>query len=223
MAPYSARKGTPVSDIEFERRGIMIVLSSPSGAGKTTLTRRILADDPDVTMSVSATTRKPRPGEVDGKDYYFIDKSEFSDMIADDKFLEHARVFDNHYGTPAAPVFEALENGRDILFDIDWQGAQQLTEAASDDLVRIFILPPSLRELEKRLRSRAQDSDETIARRMSKAEIEISHWLEYDYVILNDDLDGAEEKLKQIIAAERLKRRRQPWVGSFVRKLTSGL
>lgn len=144
-----------MSERPMERRGIMIVLSSPSGAGKTTLTRGILADNPDIAMSVSATTRAPRPGEVDGKDYVFIDKDRFSEMREADQFLEHARVFDNYYGTPSEPVFAALEDGRDVLFDIDWQGAQQLTEAASDDLIKIFILPPSLRELEKRLRSRA--------------------------------------------------------------------
>lgn len=205
-----------------DRRGIMIVLSSPSGAGKTTLTRRLLADNQDVVMSVSATTRSPRPGEVDGQDYYFIDKDRFSAMIDADEFLEHARVFDNYYGTPSGPVFDALEQGRDVLFDIDWQGAQQLTQAASDDLVKIFILPPSLRELEKRLRSRAQDSDETIAKRMSKSEAEISHWAEYDYVIVNDDVEPALAKLQSIVDAERLKRRRQPWISGFVKGLIDG-
>ena len=205
-----------------DRRGIMIVLSSPSGAGKTTLTRRLLADNPDMAMSVSATTRKPRPGEVDGKDYFFIDKDRFSNMIGDEEFLEHARVFDNYYGTPSAPVFEALDQGRDVLFDIDWQGAQQLTQAASDDLVKVFILPPSLRELEKRLRSRAQDSDETIAKRMSKSEAEISHWAEYDYVIVNEDIEDAREKLQSVVDAERLKRRRQPWIAGFVKGLVDG-
>lgn len=205
-----------------DRRGIMIVLSSPSGAGKTTLTRRLLADNQDVVMSVSATTRSPRPGEVDGQDYYFIDKNRFSAMIDADEFLEHARVFDNYYGTPSGPVFDALEQGRDVLFDIDWQGAQQLTQAASDDLVKIFILPPSLRELEKRLRSRAQDSDETIAKRMSKSEAEISHWAEYDYVIVNDDVEPALAKLQSIVDAERLKRRRQPWISGFVKGLIDG-
>lgn len=206
----------------LERRGIMIVLSSPSGAGKTTLTRGLLADNPDIAMSVSATTRSPRPGEVDGKDYFFIDKDRFSEMRDAGQFLEHARVFDNYYGTPSEPVFDALEDGRDVLFDIDWQGAQQLTEAASDDLIKIFILPPSLRELEKRLRSRAQDSDETIAKRMSKSESEISHWAEYDYVIVNDDIAEAQLKLQTIISAERLRRKRQPWTSGFVKRLVDG-
>jgi len=206
----------------MERRGIMIVLSSPSGAGKTTLTRRLLADNPDMAMSVSATTRAPRPGEVDGKDYFFIDKDRFAEMRDADQFLEYARVFDNYYGTPSDPVFEALDNGHDVLFDIDWQGAQQLTQAASDDLVKIFILPPSLRELEKRLRSRAQDSDDIIAKRMSKSESEISHWAEYDYVIVNADVDSAGRELQTIIKAERLKRRRQPWISGFVKDLIDG-
>ncbi len=207
------------ADKTLERRGIMIVLSSPSGAGKTTLTRRLLADNPDMAMSVSATTRKSRPGETDGKDYFFIDKDRFTGMIDGEEFLEHARVFDNYYGTPAAPVFEALDAGRDVLFDIDWQGAQQLTQAASDDLVKIFILPPSLKELEKRLRSRAQDSDEVIAKRMSKSEAEISHWAEYDYVIVNDDIEDAQAKLQTVIDAERLRRKRQPWIAGFVKGL----
>lgn len=205
-----------------DRRGIMIVLSSPSGAGKTTLTRSLLADNPDMAMSVSATTRKPRPGEVDGTDYFFIDKDRFSSMIDKDQFLEHARVFDNYYGTPSEPVFSALEDGRDVLFDIDWQGAQQLTQAASDDLVKIFILPPSLRELEKRLRTRAQDSDDIIAKRMSQSAAEISHWAEYDYVIVNDDLEESRAKLQTLLDAERLKRRRQPWISGFVKDLIDG-
>jgi len=211
-----------MSERPMDRRGIMIVLSSPSGAGKTTLTRGLLANNPDIAMSVSATTRSPRPGEVDGQDYFFIDKDRFSEMRDADQFLEHARVFDNYYGTPSGPVFDALEQGRDVLFDIDWQGAQQLTEAASDDLIKIFILPPSLRELEKRLRSRAQDSDETIAKRMSKSEAEISHWAEYDYVIVNENIDEARAKLQTIINAERLRRKRQPWTSGFVKRLVEG-
>jgi len=164
-----------LNEIKAKRRGLMVVLSSPSGAGKTTLTRKLLKENPDMAMSVSATTRSPRPGETDGEDYYFISKNKFAQMIDDEAFLEHARVFDNFYGTPRAPVEQALEDSRDIVFDIDWQGAQQLTQAAADDLVKIFILPPNMRELEKRLKSRAQDSDETIAKRMSKSEAEISH------------------------------------------------
>jgi len=159
-----------LNEIKAKRRGLMVVLSSPSGAGKTTLTRKLLKENPDMAMSVSATTRSPRPGETDGEDYYFISKNKFAQMIDDEAFLEHARVFDNFYGTPRAPVEQALEDSRDIVFDIDWQGAQQLTQAAADDLVKIFILPPNMRELEKRLKSRAQDSDETIAKRMSKSE-----------------------------------------------------
>ncbi len=211
-----------LDELKAQRRGLMIVLSSPSGAGKTTLTRKLLAENPDMTMSVSATTRHPRRGEKDGVDYYFVSKEKFSELETEDEFLEHARVFDNFYGTPRAPVEEALQEGRDVVFDIDWQGAQQLTQAAAEDLVRIFILPPNMRELEKRLRTRAQDSDETIAKRMSKSEAEISHWLEYDYVIVNEDIDTAMEELRTIVNAERLRRKRQPWLGGFVKSLISG-
>ena len=208
--------------LKENRRGLMIVLSSPSGAGKTTLTRRLLAENENMTMSVSATTRAPRPGETDGKDYYFMSKTQFSDMVAKDDFLEHAKVFDNFYGTPRGPVETALENGGDVVFDIDWQGAQQLAEAAANDLVKIFILPPNMQELESRLRSRAQDSDTVIAKRMSKAETEISHWPEYDYVIVNEDVDTAMEELRAIVAAERMQRRRQFWLSGFVKTLISG-
>jgi guanylate kinase len=200
----------------------MIVLSSPSGAGKTTLTRRLLADNSGMTMSVSATTRPPRPGEEDGVDYYFIDKSRFAELEATDEFLEHAKVFDNFYATPRGPVEDALSEGRDVVFDIDWQGAQQLTQAAADDLVKIFILPPNMRELEQRLRTRAQDSDSVIAKRMSKSEAEISHWAEYDYVIVNEDVETALAELQTIVLAERMRRKRQPWLGGFVKSLTSG-
>lgn len=208
--------------MKANRRGIMVVLSSPSGAGKTTLTRKLLRENPDMAMSVSATTRQPRPGEKDGEDYYFISKNKFTDMVDDDEFLEYAKVFDNFYGTPRAPVEQALGDGRDVVFDIDWQGAQQLTQAAADDLVKIFILPPNMVELEKRLHARAQDSDEVIAKRMSKSENEISHWPEYDYVIVNEDVDVAMDELRTIVAAERMRRRRQPWLGGFVKSLTSG-
>ncbi|WP_409433518.1 guanylate kinase [Litorimonas sp. RW-G-Af-16] len=208
--------------MKANRRGLMIVLSSPSGAGKTTLTRQLLASDPDLTMSVSATTRKPRPGEVEGKDYYFVSKEKFAELESNVEFLEHAKVFDNFYGTPRGPVEDALEDARDVIFDIDWQGAQQLTQAAADDLVKIFILPPNMRELEKRLKTRAQDSDSVIAKRMSKSEAEISHWAEYDYVIVNEDLDTALQEVRSIIAAERMRRRRQPWLGGFVKSLISG-
>jgi len=212
-----------LNEIKAKRRGLMVVLSSPSGAGKTTLTRKLLKENPDMAMSVSATTRSPRPGETDGEDYYFISKNKFAQMIDDEAFLEHARVFDNFYGTPRAPVEQALEDSRDIVFDIDWQGAQQLTQAAADDLVKIFILPPNMRELEKRLKSRAQDSDETIAKRMSKSEAEISHWAEYDYVIVNEDIDIAMNELRTIVASERMRRRRQPWLSSFVKSIVQSI
>jgi len=205
-----------------QRRGLLVVLSSPSGAGKSTLTRKLLAEDEGMSMSVSATTRPARPGEVDGEHYFFMSKDKFGVMIDQNEFLEHAKVFDNYYGTPQGPVEEALTNGRDVLFDIDWQGAQQLTQAAADDLVKIFILPPDMRELERRLRSRAQDSDEVIAKRMAKSEAEISHWAEYDYVIVNNDIDAAMDELRAIIAAERMARRRQLWLQPFVKSLVSG-
>ena len=211
-----------IQEMKLNRRGIMVVLSSPSGAGKTTLTKKVLNSSNNILMSVSATTRQPRPGEVDGKDYIFLSKSKFSEMIDNDEFLEYAKVFDNFYGTPRAPVEDALAKGFDIVFDIDWQGAQQLTQAAANDLVKIFILPPNMRELENRLRSRAQDSDDVIARRMSKSENEISHWAEYDYIIINEDISEAIEELTTILNAERMKRPRQPWLGSFVKKLVTG-
>ena len=211
-----------LEEMKAQRRGIMIVLSSPSGAGKTTLTRKLLKENPDMTMSVSATTRAPRNGEEDGIDYYFIGKNKFVEMVDDDAFLEHAKVFDNFYGTPRAPVEQALGDGRDVVFDIDWQGAQQLTQAAGDDLVKIFILPPNMRELENRLKNRAQDTDEVIAKRMAKSEAEISHWAEYDYVIVNENIETALDELRIIVASERMRRRRQPWINGFVKSLTSG-
>ncbi|WP_374763986.1 guanylate kinase [Yunchengibacter salinarum] len=204
-----------------DRRGLMLVISSPSGAGKTTLTRRLLADDSDMVMSVSATTRAPRPGEVDGKDYYFVSHDRFRDMVESDELLEHAVVFDNRYGTPRGPVLEALRSGKDVIFDIDWQGTQQLTNKQPSDLVRIFILPPSLKELENRLRKRAQDSDEVVRKRMAKARDEISRWDGYDYVLINDDLDTTFERLKTIVAAERLALRRRPGISDFASKLVS--
>ncbi len=209
-------------ELKDHRRGLMIILSSPSGAGKSTLTRALLETSTDMVMSISATTRKARPGEIDGQHYYFVSKDTFSDMIDKNEFLEHARVFDNFYGTPRMPVEAALNEGRDVVFDIDWQGAQQLTQAAADDLVKIFILPPDMRELERRLRTRAQDSDAVIAKRMSKSEAEISHWAEYDYVIVNEKVEDALEELKQIIFAERIKRKRQLWLGPFVKSLIDG-
>jgi guanylate kinase len=197
----------------------MLVLSSPSGAGKTTLSRRLLAADGRISLSVSATTRAMRPGEEHGKDYHFISHDEFAAWAADGKFLEHATVFGNRYGTPAHLVTEALVGGRDVLFDIDWQGTQQLKEKMRDDLVSIFILPPSHDELERRLRSRASDSEEVVAGRMAKAADEISHWPEYDYVIVNTDLDKALFDIQAILNAERLKRTRQLGISDFAARL----
>lgn len=196
------------------------MLSSPSGAGKSTLSRLLLEKDDNISLSVSATTRAPRPGEIDGKDYHFYTQDQFDQLVANDGFLEHAKVFDHSYGTPAAPVEEALRAGKDVLFDIDWQGTQQLNQKVGSDLVRVFILPPSKEELEKRLKKRAQDSDEVVAKRMSKANAEISHWAEYDYVIVNDDLEKAEKDLFTILEAERMKRPRQKGLTSFVAELT---
>jgi len=204
------------------RRGLMLVLSSPSGAGKTTLSRKLLEADPQVEMSVSVTTRKPRPGEVDGRDYHFIDAAKFDAMVRAGELLESATVFGHSYGTPKAPVVKALASGRDMLFDIDWQGTQQLSEgAASSDLVSIFVLPPSIPALEDRLHSRAQDDDDVIKRRMAVAVDEMSHWREYDYVIVNRDIDTAFANVRAIITAERLKRDRQTGLTAFVRSLRS--
>lgn len=204
------------------RRGLMLVMSSPSGAGKTTLTRRLLEEDGDVVMSVSATTRDPRPGEQDGKDYYFVSHERFEEMIEQEKLLENATVFDNRYGTPREPVEQALLWGKDVIFDIDWQGTQQLMSSSrAIDLVRIFILPPSIAALESRLKKRKQDSAETVAKRMDKAESEISHWAEYDYVLVNDDLEQTYEDLKAIVRAERYRRERRPGMSEFVRTLMS--
>lgn len=197
----------------------MFVLSSPSGAGKSTLSDRLLKSDANIFLSISATTRERRPGESEGKDYYFVHEPEFIRMREDGAFMESARVFDNYYGTPREPVERALAQGRDVLFDIDWQGAQQLAQAAAGDLVKVFILPPSRTELERRLRKRAQDPEAVVAKRMAKANDEISHWAEYDYVIVNHDLDAAEAELKAVLQAERLKRRRQIGLGAFVKQL----
>jgi guanylate kinase len=201
------------------RRGLLLILSSPSGAGKSTLTRRLMAWDPAIRFSVSATTRPPRPGEVDGQDYYFRSRAEFEALVAAGQMLEHAEVFGNLYGSPRAPVETAMGEGRDTVFDIDWQGGQQIKQAMRDDVVSIFILPPSIAELEGRLRGRAQDSDEVIAGRMAKSRDEISHWAEYDYVLVNRDLDEAEDELRAIVRAERLRRERQPDLSDFVRAL----
>ncbi|MEM1360173.1 MAG: guanylate kinase [Pseudomonadota bacterium] len=193
-----------------ERRGLLIILSSPSGAGKSTLARRLREWDGDIRFSVSVTTRAPRDGEVDGREYHFITKPEFEDQVRDGALLEHAEVFGNHYGSPKAPVMEALEEGADVIFDIDWQGGQQIRDSVrKEDVVSIFVLPPSIAELERRLHTRAQDSAETIAHRMTRSRDEISHWREYDYVLINANLDETEEKLRAIVTAERLRRTRQ--------------
>lgn len=203
------------------RRGLMLVLSSPSGAGKTTLARNLLDSDPNMAMSVSATTRPKRPNEVEGKDYFFVSPERFNEMARNNEFLEHAVVFGHRYGTPKRAVEDALAKGRDVLFDIDWQGTQQLAQRAKDDLVRVFVLPPSREELERRLRERAQDSADVVAKRMAKASDEMSHWAEYDYVIVNDDVARAQREIEAILAAERLKRRRQTGLIDLVSKLTS--
>jgi guanylate kinase len=201
----------------------MLVLSSPSGAGKTTITRALLERDARLEISVSVTTRPRRSGEVDGRDYHFIEAARFDAMVAARELLEHARVFGNHYGTPRRPVEAALAAGRDVVFDIDWQGTQQLAEAARDDLVAVFVLPPSAGELERRLRARAQDSDEVIAGRMSKAAEEIGHWAEYDYVIVNHALDTSVAAVEAILGAERLRRSRQIGLSDFVTRLKEDL
>ena len=209
----------PLIGAPIARRGLMMVLSSPSGAGKTTLSRALLAADPDLALSVSVTTRPPRPGEKDGVDYAFITPEAFSTMVDEGELLEHAEVFDHHYGTPRAPVMDSLSKGKDVLFDIDWQGAQQLTEQAHDDLVKVFILPPSAGSLASRLKTRAQDSEAVVARRMSKASNEMSHYSEYDWVIVNDDRDQSLENLMAILRSERLRRHRQQGLGDFVQNL----
>ena len=214
---------TRAQEPAISRRGMMLVLSSPSGAGKTTLSRRLLDEDKGVALSISVTTRKMRPGEVDGRDYTFIDRRRFDALVEKNELLEWAEVFDNYYGTLRKPVMDALAKGRDVLFDIDWQGTQQLREKARNDLVSIFILPPSIPELEKRLHKRAQDDYETIHRRMAKAADEMSHWAEYDYVVINHDLNRAFEEVRAILAAERLKRERQPGLSDFVRGLQAKL
>jgi guanylate kinase len=206
---------------DIQRRGLMLVLSSPSGAGKTTLSRRLLESDSNVVMSVSATTRAKRPNETEARDYFFVTPEKFEHSVKADAFLEYANVFDHRYGTPKKAVMEALSAGRDVLFDIDWQGTQQLKERAGEDLVSVFVLPPSHDELERRLKTRAQDPDDVVAKRMAKAADEISHWPEYDYVIVNRDLDTALGEIKSILAAERLRRTRQIGLSEFVRNLTS--
>jgi guanylate kinase len=216
MTPGS---GTQGGFVDVHRRGLMLVLSSPSGAGKTTISRRLLALEAGLTMSVSMTTRPMRPGEVSGVDYHFVDLADFSAMTKRGQFLEHAKVFDNHYGTPRQAVESALSTGSDVLFDIDWQGTQQLAQAAREDLVSVFILPPDTQTLEQRLRSRAQDADHVVAHRMSKAADEMSHWAEYDYIIINHDLDDSVNRVRAILTAERLRRQRQVGLAEFVKGL----
>lgn len=205
------------------RRGLLLVMSSPSGAGKTTLSRALLASDHHIRMSVSVTTRPPRPGELDGKDYFFISKDRFFEMRDNGELLEWAEVFGNLYGTPRLPVEDALAKGRDVLFDIDWQGTQQLAQAMDDDLVRIFILPPSSDELRDRLIRRAQDSALVVAKRMAEASREMSHWAEYDYVIVNDDVEASSAEITAILTAERLRRKRRTGLTEFVRGLNKTL
>ena len=204
------------------RRGLLIILSSPSGAGKSTLAKRLMAWDTSLRFSISATTRAPRPGEVDGRDYYFRSRPAFETMVTAGQMLEHAEVFGNFYGSPKAPVEAAMAEGRDTLFDIDWQGGQQIRNSSlGRDVVSVFVLPPSIPELERRLRSRGQDTDAVIAGRMEKSQAEISHWAEYDYVLINDDLDRAGAELKTILTAERMRRDRQPGLSEFVRGLNA--
>ncbi|WGV17982.1 guanylate kinase [Fuscovulum ytuae] len=202
------------------RKGLLLILSSPSGAGKSTLTRRLMGWDATMRFSVSATTRAPRPGEVDGREYYFRSRAEFEAMVDAGQMLEHAEVFGNFYGTPRGPVEANMAEGCDTVFDIDWQGGQQIRNSAlGRDVVSIFVLPPSIAELDRRLRGRGQDSDEVIAGRMAKSRDEISHWAEYDYVLVNDDLDATFTRLTTILEAERLRRDRQPGLSDFVRGL----
>jgi guanylate kinase len=205
-----------MTQLNVRRRGLMLVLSSPSGAGKTTISRAILRHDRDLAMSVSVTTRAPRPGEEHGKDYYFVTEAEYHKMVANNELLEHAKVFDNFYGTPKSHVEKELTGGRDVMFDIDWQGTQQLKASARDDLVSVFILPPSIKELERRLRGRAQDTEEVMLRRMARAADEMSHWPEYDYIVINQNVDESIEQVESILTAERLRRDRQVGLVGFV-------
>lgn len=207
----------------IRRRGLLLVLSSPSGAGKTTITRRLIARDPSLSLSVSVTTRKPRPSEVSGRDYFFIDMTRFQEMVAKGELLEHATVFDHCYGTPRRPIEEALSEGRDVVTDIDWQGTQQLRETARADIVTIFVLPPDTEALSTRLRTRAEDSEEEIARRLAKSSEEMSHWAEYDYVVINDDLEECVATVQGILAAERLRRSRRVGLADFVNQVRESI
>jgi guanylate kinase len=220
MSPPRGQRGS--SPPPIRRRGFLLVLSSPSGAGKTTITRRLLAADASLSLSVSVTTRPRRASEIDGKDYRFIDQATFDRMVAAGELLEHATVFGHSYGTPRAPVDEAIAEGRDIVTDIDWQGTQQISGKAGAEIVTIFVLPPSKEALESRLRTRAQDSDAVVAQRMAKSSEEMSHWPEYAYVIVNDDLDKSVAEAQAIVTAERLKRERQAGLADFVTRLRGG-
>lgn len=208
--------------LNIKRRGLMLVLSSPSGAGKTSISREVLEQEDNLSLSISVTTRQRRPGEVDGEHYRFLDKTTFDLMVNQQELLEYAKVFDHYYGTPRGPVEEALQAGKDVLFDLDWQGTQQLDERAREDLVSVFILPPSTAELERRLHTRAQDSADVIADRMAKAADEITHWSEYDYVVVNQNFEDSVEQVRAILEAERLRRPRQEGLSDFVRLLRQG-
>jgi len=221
-APESSATGPSAGGPFIPRRGFLLVLSSPSGAGKTTITRRLLERDPGLTLSVSVTTRPPRPGEVEGVDYFFIDQARFEAMVAAGELLEHATVFGHSYGTPRLLIEAALAEGRDIVTDIDWQGTQQIGGSLPHDLVTIFVLPPSMAALQSRLQTRAQDSAEVVAARMAKSSEEMSHWFEYDYVIVNQDLDESVRRAEAIVMAERLRRTRQAGLADFVNKMRAG-
>jgi guanylate kinase len=216
---HEMRAKGPIQTNRLKRRGLLFILSSPSGAGKTTLSRMLLEADPEIDLSVSATTRPPRPGEEDGVHYHFVSVAEFDRMISEDEFYEWAEVFGHRYGTPKGAIREALKLGRDFLFDIDWQGTQQLYQKDQQDVVSVFILPPSLPELRRRLESRAQDAADVIDARMERARAEISHWAEYDYVVINDDVDECFDRVREVLDAERMRRTRQTGLIPFVREL----
>ena len=209
------------TDYTLKRRGLIVILSSPSGAGKSTISRALIERDKNLTMSVSATTRQPRPGEIEGQDYYFVQKKVFETMVAKGQMLEHARVFDHFYGSPRRPVESSLSQGQDVIFDVDWQGTQQLSENAAQDMVRIFILPPSMEELERRLHSRAQDSSEVVKKRMAEAVSEMSHYPEYDYIVVNKDLAESISKVESILVAERQRTERQISLHDFITDISS--
>ncbi len=211
--------GAKMQHGDIQRRGLMLVFSSPSGAGKTTISRKLLEKDDNLELSISATTRPRRPGEVNGKDYFFVSSEQFEAMVARGEMLEHAQVFDHRYGTPREPVEKALQAGRDVLFDIDWQGTQQVADKAPRDLVRVFVLPPSVQELERRLYARARDPEDVVRSRMAKAADELSHWAEYDYIIVNHDIDKSLSDVQSILNAERLRRERRVGLRDFVETL----